>query len=291
MNSINIWQRIQIYSRMVKLSHTVFALPFALSAVVLAQRTHPLTSGGLFWMLVAIVGARSAAMGFNRIVDAAIDAENPRTANREIPTGQLTHGSAAVFVAGFSALFILAAAMLGSLCLVWSIPTLLLLFSYSYTKRFTFLCHLYLGAMISLAPIGAWIAITGGFSGSIILLSAALMTHFAGFDILYACQDVDFDRQRGLFSIPTRFGVPRALKIALGLHVAAFIFFLSIYVAFDMNGIYLFTVGVIGLLMIAEHRLVKPDDLSRVHVAFFHLNSVISVSLFIGVLLDEVIYS
>lgn len=291
MNSINIWQRIQIYSRMVKLSHTVFALPFALSAVVLAQRTHPLTSGGLFWMLVAIVGARSAAMGFNRIVDAAIDAENPRTANREIPAGQLTRGSAAVFVAGFSALFILAAAMLGSLCLYWSIPTLLLLFSYSYTKRFTFLCHLYLGAMISLAPIGAWIATTGGFSGSIILLSAALMTHFAGFDILYACQDVDFDRQSGLFSIPTRFGVPAALKIAIGFHVAAFFFFFSIYAVFDMNGIYLFTVGVIGLLMIAEHRLVKPEDLSRVHVAFFHLNSIISVTLFIGVLLDEVICS
>ena len=285
----SLWERVVTYARMIKLSHTVFALPFALCAAVLAQRTRPLTLWDISWLLVAMVGARSAAMGVNRIVDAAIDAQNPRTAGREIPAGRLTTGSATGFVIFFSGLFILSAAMLGKLCLYLSIPILLILFSYSYTKRFTFLCHLYLGSVISLAPLGAWIALTGSFAWPITLFSAALMTYIAGFDILYACQDVAFDRQKGLFSIPARFGVPIALKIAALLHVVAFAFFVSIHFAFDMGNIYLGTAGAIGLLMIAEHRMVKPDDLSRVNMAFVHVNSLISISLFVGVLLDEVV--
>lgn len=284
-----VWDRVVIYARMVKLSHTVFALPFALSAAVLAQRIRPLTAWDLFWILVAMVGARSAAMGVNRIADAKIDAENPRTAVREIPSGKLTTGSAMTFVALFSSLFILAAAMLGSLCLYLSIPILIVLFSYSFTKRFTSLCHLYLGAVISLAPLGTWIALTDSFAWPITLLSAALMTYIAGFDILYACQDVTFDREKGLHSIPARFGVPIALRMAAILHVAAFAFFVSIHFAFNMGKIYLGTTCLIGLLMIAEHRMVKPDDLSRINIAFFHINSVISIALFIGVLLDEVV--
>jgi 4-hydroxybenzoate polyprenyltransferase len=287
LTSISLWERVVTYARMVKLTHTVFALPFALCAVVLAQRIQPLTLWDLCWLLLAMLGARSAAMGVNRIVDAGIDAKNPRTAIREIPAGRMTTSAATGFVFFFSGLFILSAAMLGKLCLYLSVPILLLLFLYSYTKRFTFLCHLYLGSVISLAPLGAWIALTGSFAWPITLFSAALMTYIAGFDILYACQDVVFDRQNGLFSIPARFGVSPALKIAAFLHGVAFVFFVSIHFAFDMGKIYLGTAGVIGLLMIAEHRMVKPDDLSRVNIAFFHINSLISIALFAGVLLDE----
>lgn len=283
------WERVLTYGRMIKFSHTVFALPFALSAVVLAQRTQPLTLWQMFWLLGAMVGARSAAMGFNRIADAQLDAKNPRTATREIPSGRLTHRAAVAFVLLSSGLFILSAAMLGSLCGYLSIPILLLMFAYSYAKRFTFLCHLYLGAVIALAPMGAWIALTGAFSPAITLLSAALMTYIAGFDILYACQDVHFDRETGLHSIPARFSVSSALCIAAWLHVVSFVFFLSVYAAFNMGNVYLGAVGIIGALMMAEHQLVKPHDLARVNIAFFHMNAAISVTLFIGVLLDEIL--
>ena len=284
-----LWDRVVTFGRMIKFSHTVFALPFALAAVVLAQRHHPLTAAHFFWLLVAMVGARSAAMGFNRIVDAEIDQKNPRTAIREIPSGKLSKKSAILFVLFFSGLFILAAAMFGRLCLYLSVPVLLLLFSYSYTKRFTALCHLYLGFTISLAPIGAWIALTGGFDGSILLLSSALMTYIAGFDILYACQDEAFDRQEGLSSIPVRIGIPMALKVAALLHIVAIGFFISIYFIFHMGPLYLVAVGIICVLMFVEHWLVKPNDLSKLNIAFFHMNTLISITLFVGVLLDELV--
>lgn len=283
-----LWERITTFGRMIKFSHTVFALPFALAAVVLAQREHPLTAGSLFWLLMAMVGARSAAMGFNRIADADLDLKNPRTAGREIPTGKLSKKSAILFVVFFSGVFILAAAMFGKLCLYLSVPVLLLLFSYSYTKRFTALCHLYLGFTISLAPIGTWIALTGGFSPSILLLSFALMAYIAGFDVLYACQDEAFDRKEGLSSIPVRLGISWALRTAAILHSVALVFFVSIYVVFDMGSIYLAAVGLIGIFMVVEHRLIHPKDLSRIHIAFFHMNTLISITVFLGVLLDEV---
>lgn len=279
--------RIMVYGRMIRFSHTIFALPFALSAVVLACREHPLNWGDIFWILAAMVGARSAAMGFNRIADAEIDAENPRTAAREIPRGKLSLTSAKLFVICFSVIFIFAAAMLGKICFYLSFPVLGILFAYSYTKRFTWLSHLYLGFAISLAPLGAWIAVAKNFSLPILLLSLALMTYIAGFDILYACQDTEFDRKQGLFSIPARFGLKAALGIAKILHFCSFCFFAGIFFAFDMNRIYLLTVLIIGGLFILEHRLVKPDDLKHIHIAFFHVNSMISVILFIGVLADE----
>lgn len=280
-------ERIMIYGRMIRFSHTIFALPFALSAVVLACREHPLSPGDIFWILAAMVGARSAAMGFNRIADADIDAENPRTASREIPSGKLSLTSARLFVLSFSVLFIFASAMLGTICFYLSFPVLAVLFAYSYTKRFTWLSHLYLGFAISLAPLGAWIAVAKNFSGSVLLLSLALMTYIAGFDILYACQDTEFDRKQGLFSVPARFGINRALRIAKWLHFCSFCFFAGIFFAFDMNRIYLFTVLIIGCLYILEHRLVKPHDLTHINIAFFHVNSMISVILFAGVLADE----
>ena len=282
-------ERILTYGRMIKFSHTVFALPFALSAVILAQRQHQMIISDIFWILLAMIGARSSAMGFNRIADAKFDTKNPRTSKRDIPSGRLSLSSAVVFVIFFSGLFIFSSAMLGKLCFYLSFPILVVLFSYSYTKRFTWLSHIYLGFAISLAPAGAWIALAKSFSWSVLILSFALMTYIAGFDILYACQDIEFDKDEGLFSIPAHFGVKKALIIASIIHLASFCFFFLIYFVFDMNLMYFFAVVIIGILLIIEHRLVKPDDLSNVNFAFFHVNSLISITLFLGILADELV--
>ena len=272
---------------MIKFSHTVFALPFALSAVILAQRQHQMHVLDIFWILLAMVGARSSAMGFNRIADASLDAKNPRTSIREIPSGRLSLSSAILFIIFFSGLFIFASAMLGRLCFYLSFPILVVLFLYSYTKRFTYLSHIYLGFAISLAPVGAWIALAKTFSWPVLILSLALMTYIAGFDILYACQDIEFDKEEGLFSIPAHFGVKKALIMASLIHLLSFCFFFLIYFVFDMKLMYFCAVVMIGILLIIEHRLVKPDDLSNVNFAFFHVNSLISITLFLGVLADE----
>ncbi len=285
----NMADRVGIYGRMIKFSHTVFALPFALAALVLAGREHAVGMRQIFWILAAMIGARSAAMGFNRIADVRFDARNPRTASRAIPAGRLSLPAAAAFVGLFSGVFILAAAQLGRLPLLLSVPVLGILFFYSYTKRFTWFAHLYLGVAISLAPPATWIAVTGAFSWNIVWLSAALMAYIAGFDILYACMDVDFDRTQGLCSIPARFGVEPALRAARVIHAAAYAAFLMIYFAFDMTGVYLLAVGLIGFLLIAEHWLMDPGDPGRINIAFFHVNSIISVTLLAGVLADALV--
>jgi 4-hydroxybenzoate polyprenyltransferase len=272
---------------MVKFSHSLFALPFALAAAILAQRVTPLRWADLIWVLVAMVAARSAAMGFNRWADAAFDARNPRTSGREIPAGGIPKSAVLLFVLSSSIVFIVAAGMLGKICFWLSFPVLGILLLYSYTKRFTWLSHLYLGFAISLAPLGAWLALAKTFSGVILLLCLALMLYIAGFDILYACQDAAFDRKEGLYSIPVRFGLDSALRIAAVFHGIGFLCFLALYAAFDLTMPYLAAVGIIGILLILEHRLVRPDDMSRVHVAFFHINSIISAMLFCGVLADE----
>ena len=287
--SCSLMGKVLTYGRMIKFSHTVFALPFALSAAVLAVRDAGIDVSDLIWILTAMVGARSAAMGYNRIIDADIDAGNPRTCQREIPAGKLPLSAAWAFVIASSMLFVFSAAMLGTACLILSIPVLLVLFGYSHTKRFTWLCHLYLGFAISLAPLGAWIALTGRFSWSILLLSSALMSYIAGFDILYACQDLDVDRRDGLCSMPVFFGPRTALRISGGLHVITFISLGLMYVAFDMHGIYLATVILIGGLLAVEQKLVNPDDFSRINIAFFNVNSIISVLLFAGILADELV--
>lgn len=279
--------KITVYGRMIKFSHTIFALPFALSAVILAGRDYPIHAISLLWILLAMVGARSAAMGFNRLVDADLDGKNPRTEMREIPSGKLSKQAAILFIVLSSTLFVFSAAMLGSMCFYLSFPVLALLFFYSFTKRFTILCHLYLGFVISLSPLGAWIALTDSLSVGIFYLSLALLTNIAGFDILYACQDTDFDQKQGLFSIPATFGIRKALSMSTVLHVATFFFFLMVYSAFDMGPVYLITVGIIGILLIIEHRLVKPDDLTHVHIAFFHINSILSVVLLAGIIINE----
>jgi len=289
LNTFKIAAHIQTYGRMIKFSHTVFALPFALAAVILAQRNSEVTIWLLFWILVAMAGARSAAMGFNRIIDAGFDGKNPRTAQRAIPVGTLSIKSAICFVTGFSLIFILAAAMISRLCFILSFPVLFILFFYSYTKRFTSLSHLYLGLSISLAPIGAWIAITGGFDSSIIILSLALLTYIAGFDILYACQDVEFDKKMGLFSIPARFGTAAALHISTVLHFISFLCLFLLFIVFDLGAFYLAALFLVGLLLIIEHKMVKPHDLTQIKTAFFHVNSAISIILFLGILGDELI--
>ncbi len=280
-------QTILSFGRMIKFSHTVFALPFALASVVLAQRHNPITLKLLLLILLAMACARSAAMGFNRLADAEIDAKNPRTAQRAIPAGTLTKKTVILFVAASSLLFILSAFLINQLCFYLSVPILLILFSYSFTKRFTWLSHLYLGFAISLAPIGAWIAVTGSFSASILILSLALLTYIAGFDILYSCQDAEFDKKMGLLSIPSRLGVKTALRVSTVLHVISFVSLCLIYPIFHMGPVYLISTGIIGFLLILEHRLINPDDLSKIQVAFFNVNSIISVTLFLAVFLDE----
>ncbi len=276
-------KKILVYGRMIKFSHTIFALPFALSAVVMAWKNHSFFFSDFFWILTAMVGARSAAMGFNRIVDADIDLKNKRTAIREIPSGLLSKKESFAFVILSSLVFIVSAAMLSRLCLLLSFPALFFLLFYSYTKRFTKYCHLYLGFAISLAPVGAWIAITGTLSWSIVFLSLSLMTYIAGFDILYSCQDIDFDQKQGLFSLPSKIGLKKAMFISSLLHGCTIVFLLAMYATFGMHPVFLVFLSIIGALLVAEHKLVKPDDLQHINIAFFHMNSAISIFLFIGV--------
>jgi len=284
---ISLAKNIFIYFRMIKFSHTIFALPFALAAAILAWRQYIVDWTDIFWVLIAMTSARSSAMGFNRIADVGFDAKNIRTATRAIPAKDISLVSAGSFVLLFSIVFIFASAMLGRICFYFAFPVLIILFSYSYAKRFTLLSHLYLGFVISLAPVGAWIALTNTFSFSILLLSLALMFYIAGFDIIYACQDIDFDRKAGLYSIPAGFGIKKALVISKIMHSLSFFFFCLIYFAFDMHLIYLLALFIIGILLIIEHRIVRFDDLEKIGVAFFHVNSIISVTLFMGILFDE----
>ena len=280
----NIKEKLLVYGRMIKFSHTLFALPFALSAVVMAFESHPFSLWDLFWILLAMVGARSAAMGFNRIADAEMDQKNRRTAAREIPSGILSKKESRLFVVASSLVFVLSAAMLSRLCFFLSFPVLFFLFFYSYTKRFTRYCHLFLGFAISLAPAGAWVAVTGTLSGSVVFLSLGLLAYIAGFDILYACQDIEFDQQEGLFSLPAKIGAKKAMRVSALLHGMSFIFLLAMYFSFGMHPVFLIFLAVIGLLLITEHYLVRPHDLTHIHIAFFHINSLVSVLLFAGVL-------
>ncbi len=277
------------FGRMIKFSHTVFALPFALSAVVLARHQAHITLRLLFWILIAMVGARSAAMGFNRIADARIDRFNPRTSERAIPAGVVSMISAIAFVAGFSLLFIFAATMISPLCLRLSVPVLGILFFYSYTKRFTVFSHLYLGLSISLAPLGAWIAVTGRFDAAILILCLTLLTYIAGFDILYACQDVEFDKSAGLYSMPSRLGVQRAFHVSSLLHGITFASLVWLKITFHLGTPFFFALILIGALLVFQHRVIRPHDLTHIELAFFHANSAISILLFLGILGDALL--
>jgi 4-hydroxybenzoate polyprenyltransferase len=271
--------RAAAYGRMIRFSHSVFALPFALTSATLAARHGGVEARQLLWIVVAMVSARSAAMGFNRLADQSIDARNPRTAGRELPRGVLSRGEAWAFVAASTAAFVLAAAMLNPLCLALSPVALLIVFGYSYTKRFTAASQLVLGLSLAVAPVGAWLAIRGRLDAVPLVLGAAVVLWVAGFDTIYACQDADFDRREGLHSIPARLGVPRALALARALHVGALLLLVSLYWIAPLHALYLAGLALVAGLLAWEHTLVRPDDLSRVMQAF-NLNGWVSLGYF-----------
>ncbi len=274
------------FGRMIKFSHTVFALPFALAAATLAARGHGLSLWRLVAIVIAMASARTAAMGFNRIADRHIDARNPRTASRELPSGAVSLNAAWFLTLVSTAVFVGAAAFLGKLCLELAPVALLFLFGYSFTKRFTFLCHLFLGLAIAAGPAGAWIAVRGDFGLAPAFLMIAVLTWIGGFDILYAIADTDFDRGAGLHSIPARFGIPRALKISAVLHGLTSGMLIALAVAAHLGTPYLLGLLVVIALLIWEHAIVRADDLSRLNVAFFNLNGYVSVVFFLGTLID-----
>jgi 4-hydroxybenzoate polyprenyltransferase len=263
---------------MIKFSHTLFALPFALLAAVLAARGLP-SWPTLGKVLLAMVGARSAAMSHNRLADRAIDAANPRTASRALPSGAIPAGFVRIFLAGSVVLFLLAAASLNCLTLALSPAALALLLLYSYTKRFTWLSHLVLGLCLALAPIGAWIAVTGSFAWTPILLGLAVLLWTAGFDILYALQDEDHDRRAGLKSLPARWGTRSALAVSAALHAAMVPLLLAVWRS--SGGGALFAAGILATAgaLLYQHAIVKPGDLSRINTAFFTANGFVSVIL------------
>jgi 4-hydroxybenzoate polyprenyltransferase len=261
---------------MIKWEHSVFALPFALLGAMLAAGGWP-PGRTLAWIILAMVAARSAAMAFNRLADAAFDAANPRTASRALPAGTLSRGFVAGFVVLACAVLVLAASQLNRLALMLSPVAVAVLLLYSYTKRFTPWSHLALGFALGMAPAAAWIAVRGSLDLRILLLTAAVTLWVAGFDILYACQDYDFDLRAGLYSVPKGFGIARALAIARALHVLMLALLGGVVFAFGLGIVAAAGVFVVALLLTYEHSLVAPNDLSRLNAAFFTMNGVISV--------------
>ncbi len=270
---------------LVKFSHTVFALPFALTGMVLAAGGIP-SAGTVLGILLAMVGARTAAMAWNRLADAEIDARNPRTADRHLPAGRVSRGAAWALVVGGVALLEVAAWALNPLCLALSPLALAVIFAYPYAKRFTSLCHYLLGLALAAAPLGAWVAVTGAWSWRIVPLALGVLVWVAGFDVLYALQDEAVDRAQGLHSLPQRLGTGRALKVAARLHVLLVLLLVLQVPLFGLGWVYAAGVAAVAGLLLYEHALVTPYDLSRLDAAFFTMNGVISVIVFVATGLD-----
>src|SRR5437660_1656185 len=266
---------------MIKIEHTLFALPFAFLGAVLAARGLP-TATQILWITLAMVGARSTAMAFNRIADKDYDSRNPRTRMRAIPAGALSVGFVLVFTFCGAGIFVFAAAMLNRLTLLLSPMALASVVLYSYTKRWTLLSHLVLGWCLGIAPTGAWIAVRGAIDSPVpLLLSLIVMLWTAGFDVLYACQDYDFDRREGLRSIPARFGIAQSLWISRTLHVTAFVALIALYSLTKLGTLAVIGVIATGALLIYQHTLVRANNLSRLNAAFFTTNAFVSVILFL----------
>src|SRR2546425_308418 len=276
-----IWKRLLLTLDMIKFEHSVFALPFALTGALLAFREEGYPRAGMgwkvLWIVVAMVGARSAAMAFNRLVDAPIDGRNPRTKMRHLPAGLLSSGFAWAFVVAASALFIGAAGALNRLCLRLAPVALAIVFFYSFTKRFTSFSHLVLGFSLGIAPAAAWIAVRGSLDPRILWLTAAVTFWTAGFDIIYSCQDYEFDSAEALFSIPRVLGIAGALRAARGLHVLMVICLIALVASLHLGALAVAGVAAVVALLCYEHSLVKASDLSRVNAAFFTLNGYVSV--------------
>ena len=270
---------------MIQFQHTVFALPFALMGAALAAGGLP-AGRTLLWILGAMVGARSAAMTFNRLVDRRFDARNPRTANRPLVTGTLSVRFAIAFLACSVALFLLSAFRLNRLAFVLALPVLSLILGYSYAKRFTSAAHFLLGAALGCAPLGAWIAVRGSIATAPLVLGLAVVLWTAGFDLIYACQDAEFDRREGLRSIPARWGVAVALRLSRWLHAGMIAALIGLGRMLDLGGLYFAGVAATAAMLVYEHSLVRPNDLSRVNRAFFTVNGSISLFLFAVTLAD-----
>jgi 4-hydroxybenzoate polyprenyltransferase len=280
-----VFKKIALYLKMIKFSHSIFALPFAFTAALTAASGIP-SLKQIFWIVVAMVSARSGAMGLNRIIDRKIDAANPRTANRELPSGKIKTSNAVLFAVISFTVLIFAAYMLNPLCLKLSPIAIAVLFLYSYTKRFTWLSHIVLGIAISAAPVGAWIAVRGTFNAEILPMAFTVIFWLAGFDVLYALQDIEFDRSLGLYSIPARFGIKDSLLFSRIFHVIAWGLLAVTGLFFNLGIFYWIGMAAAGGLFIYEHSLVKHDDLSKLDMAFFNMNGYISITVFVFTLLD-----
>lgn len=285
-------KKLKIILEMIKFEHTIFALPFAFLGAILGslmvEGTWP-TLWEWIWITLAMVGARSAAMTLNRVVDAKIDKANPRTAERAIPAGKISMKESIWFIVLSFVLLFFSAYQLNMLA-VYLLPiAVFFLTAYSYTKRFTWLCHVFLGCTIAIAPLGGWVGTTGTLNPEAFFLYIAVAFWIAGFDIIYATQDADYDREVGLYSIPARFGIKHSLLIARSFHLISFAALFILYFVSPLSYLYLAGVFIVGIVMVYEHSLVKPDDLSKVQVAFFPMNGIISVVIFLFTIGDMVL--
>ena len=279
------FQRLRLTLDMIKFEHSIFALPFALTGALLAWRNAGFPAEGaawkLLWIVVAMVSARSAGMAFNRILDAAIDGRNPRTKMRHLPAGLLSAGFAWGFLIFMAGVLVAAAAMLGPLCLYLSPLALAIVMGYSYTKRFTSWSHVVLGFALGIAPAAAWIAVAGSLDPRILWLTAAVAFWTAGFDMIYSCQDFEFDRGAGLHSVPKRLGIAGALTLSRVFHLAMLVCLVMLLQSFSLGLLGVAGIGIVAVLLVYEHSLVKADDLSRVNAAFFTVNGYVSVLFFV----------
>jgi 4-hydroxybenzoate polyprenyltransferase len=293
---MNLKSKIIDYGRLVRFSHTVFALPFAMSSVALAWTKHPVTLRALFWIGLAMVAARSAAMGFNRLADRKFDALNPRTKEWELPKGAVKVWEAIALTGVAALVFVIAAYELNWICFVLSPVALAVVFFYSLTKRFTWASHLFLGLALSIAPMGAWLAVVDTSIDLTELavpfyLGLAVVFWLAGFDIIYSLQDREFDRSHGLYSVPVRFGVARALQMSTVCHLCTIIFLAMVGLSAHMKIIYWIGLAAVIAVLIWEHRIVSPTDLSRINRAFFDLNAYVSMAFFFATVVDIIVAS
>lgn len=273
------WKKISVLLEMIKFKHTVFALPFALIGAFLAGRGVPSFSV-FFWVILAMVGARTSAMGFNRIADRQFDAANPRTATRALPAGEVTLVESWAMVLLAATLFFFACYRLNTTALLIAPIALALTLGYSLTKRFTWLCHIVLGVALALSPLGGWVAVAASLEGYPWVLSLGVLFWVAGFDCIYACLDADFDREAGLYSMPAIFGRRNGFRVAVAFHVLAFCLFILTGIQEGLNLWYYIGIGITGAALFYQHLIVNPKDLSRIRQSFFSMNGLIALTLF-----------